>query len=135
MAENREDAVPKVISFDPVWLILRRVRPNLDPPSFFAPGRLVVEGDHATFGPSGATLAWPSARPGNVRLAMDRIVDVRRKHYGWGIVPRFVEVSYEKNGGTAVAYFNDGAWKGWRPLVTGSNRRMVNAIRTHLGIV
>jgi hypothetical protein len=120
------------LAFDPVWLILKRVRPNLDPPSFMAPGVLSVDGHRATFGPSESRLYWPSARAPETSLTMDRIVGVRRKCYGWGVVPRFVEITYETRDGTEVAYFNDGAWKGWRPLVTGSNRRMVNAIRHQL---
>jgi len=120
------------LTFDPAWLILKRPRPNFDPPSFISPGVLSVDGDRATFGPSKARLSWPSAAAPDTSLTMDRIVSVRRKRYGWGVAPRFVEITYETREGTAVAYFNDGAWKGWRPLLTGSNRRMVNAIRQDL---
>src|SRR5665213_3573820 len=104
MAENAETHGAGALTFDPVWLILQRARPNLDPPSFLAPGKLVIEGERATFGPSEATLVWPSARPSNVRLTMNRIVSVRRKRYGWGVVPRFVEISYLTDEGTEVAY-------------------------------
>jgi hypothetical protein len=65
---------------------------------------------------------------------MHRIVGVSRKRYGWGLVPRFVAITYETATGEAVAYFNDGEWKGWRPLLTGSNRRIVDAIREATGV-
>jgi hypothetical protein len=84
------------------------------------------------FEPSKARLYWPSAGMPNKHLTMDRIVGVRRKRYGWGVVPRLVEITYESTEGTSVAYFNDGAWNGARPLLTGSNRRIVRAIRQHL---
>jgi hypothetical protein len=131
MADSNSSDEP-MLQFDPVWLVLKRARPNFDPPSFFAPGELSIKGLCGMFGPSDATLSWPTAPRTNRRLTMDRIISVRRRRYGWGLVPRFVEVTYETSAGRNVAYFNDGAWKGWRPLLTGSNRRMVDAIRRHL---
>jgi hypothetical protein len=135
VAANPGPSATETLTFDPVWLILKRARPNLDPPSFVAPGELSLVGHRGTFGPSSSSLVWPTARPSKVGLTMDRILAVRRKRWGWGLFPRFVEITYASVDGTAVAYFNDGAWKGWRPLLTGSNRRMVNAIRQHLDIV
>jgi hypothetical protein len=132
--ETPDASSPEELTFDPVWLILKRARPNLDPPSFFAPGQLYIKGGRGTFGPSGAKLVWPTAQPSDVRLAMERITGVRRKRYGWGLVPRFVEIRYESSDGDAVAYFNDAAWNGWRSLLTGSNRRMVTEIRKFVGI-
>jgi hypothetical protein len=122
------------LTLDPVWLILRRPRPNFDPPDFFAPGQLTVQGEGGSFGPSDATLSWPGSSKSDKHLNMDRIIGVRRKRYGWGVVPRLIEITYEVPQGSDVAYFNDGAWKGWRPLVTGSNRRIVSAIRQYLGL-
>ena len=136
MVETNPKASPsETLTFDPVWLILKRARPNLDPPSFIAPGALSLVGHRGSFGPSAASLVWPTARPSKVELTMDRILAVQRKRWGWGLFSRFVQITYESPDGNAVAYFNDGAWKGWRPLLTGSNRRMVNAIRQHLDLV
>jgi len=131
-----EQAVPtgEGLAFDPVWLILRRPRPNMDPSSFFAPGKLVIEGQGAIFGPSSAALIFPTARPSNVHLTLGRIVGVDRKRYGWGLVPRFVAIRHEADDGITVTYFNDGGWHGWRPLLIGSNRRMVHAIRERLDL-
>jgi hypothetical protein len=66
---------------------------------------------------------------------MDRIAGVRRKRYGWGAVPRLVEIKYETADGVKTAYFNDGDWHGWRSFLTGSNGRMVRDIRRYVGIV
>jgi len=134
MADGSTGSGGPVLKFDPVWLVLKRPRPNFDPPSFLAPGELLIEGHGAKFGPSDATLSWPFDRTPDKHLTMDRIVGVRRKRYGWGVVPRLVEITYETTGRAEVAYFNDGGWKGWRPMVTGSNRRMVNAIRQYQGV-
>jgi hypothetical protein len=121
------------ITFDPVWLILKRPRPNLDPQSFLAPGVLSIERQRATFGPSEARLLWPTSRASDTKLTMDRIVGVRRKRYGWGVVPRLVAIQYETDEGIRSAYFNDGEWHGWRPLLTGSNMRMLRDIRRKQG--
>jgi hypothetical protein len=128
-----ESAAQRTLVFDPVWLILKRPRPNLSPPQFLAPGRLTVTDQGAEFGPSAARLSWPSALS-DARLTMDHIVGASRRRYGWGLLPRLVAISYESPEGAAVAYFNDGAWRGWRSLLTGSNRRMASAIRRHLGL-
>jgi hypothetical protein len=122
------------LTFDPVWLILKKVRPNFHTPSYFAPGKLTIGDRRARFGPSAAALVWPTWRPNDISRAFDEVIAVRRKRHGWGLVPRFVEITYQAEDGPAVAYFNDGGWYGWRPLLTGSNRRMVNAIREHLGV-
>jgi hypothetical protein len=132
MADSSTAPDGRALRFDSVWLLLKRPRPNIDPSSFMAPGALSIDGQRATFEPSEARLSWPSDQAPNKHLTMDRVVGVRRKRYGWGVVPRLVEVTYESPHGNAVAYFNDGAWKGWRPLLSGSNRRMVEAIREHL---
>jgi hypothetical protein len=120
--------------FDPVWLVLERPRPNLNPPKFFATGRLTIDDNQVEFGPSAARLNWPFGPPQQAHLSLSRIVDVSRQRYGWGLFPRFVAITYESSDGTKTAYFNDAAWKGWRPLLTGSNRRMATQIRERLGL-
>lgn len=130
---GRGPAEPPLV-FDPVWLVLQRPRPNLDPPQFFAPGKLTIYDSRVEFGPSSARLAWPFGPAQKVHLSLSRVVDVSRQRYGWGLVPRFVAVTYESSEGTSRAYFNDAAWKGWRPLLTRSNQRMVAQIRKRLGL-
>jgi hypothetical protein len=125
---------PDKLVFDPVWFVLKRVRPNFHPPSYFVPGMLSVDGRRVRFGPSGAALLWLTRKSDDVSVTFDHVVAVRRERYGWGLVPRFVAITYETDTGQAIAYFNDGGWQGWRPLLTGSNSRMANAIRQRLGL-
>ena len=121
------------LTFDPVWLILERPRPNLNAARFLAPGKLVIDRHMAEFSPSEARLV--SAVSPQVHLTCDHIVDVHLQRYGWGLAPSYVAITYEEpEGGEAMAYFNDAEWKGWRPLLTRSNARMASAIRNHLGI-
>jgi hypothetical protein len=95
---------------------------------------LEVDEHRAKFSPSNARLV--SAASPHVHLTCDHIVDVHLERYGWGLVPRFVAVTYEKldESGKAVAYFNDAELNGWRPLLTKSNARIASAIGSHLGI-
>jgi hypothetical protein len=72
--------------FDPVWLILERPRPNLDPPRFFAPGRLTIGTRRSEFRPSTATPTSPSIST-NVQLRLDQVVGVSVERYGWGLAP------------------------------------------------
>ena len=119
--------------FDPVWLIRERPRPNVKADRFFAPGKLVIEGQRVEFSPSEARLI--TAPSPEVNLTCDHVVGVHLERHGWGLVPRYVAITYEKpEGGTATAYFNDAEWNGWRPLLTRSNKRMAAAIRDQLGI-
>jgi hypothetical protein len=121
------------LTFDPVWMILERPRPNLNPGRFLAPGKLRFEGKRAEFGSSEARLRLgPSPK---ASFSTDQIVEVSLERYGWGLVPRFVAIEYRTaDGKTDVAYFNDAEWNGWRPLLTGVNRRMVETIKRHLGL-
>jgi len=130
--EGDESLGGEPLVFDPVWLIRERPRPNLNPPRFLAPGRLVIARHRGEFGPSSATLVWRPAR-NDIHLRMDDIVGVSRQRYGWGLFPRFVAIRYRTSHGEAVAYFNDGGWKGWRPLLTRSNQRMMDAIQERVG--
>ena len=120
------------ITFDPVWLVLRRPKPNLKPPSYFAAGALSVGESQIRFGPSSSSLLWPGRQPNDINRTLERVTKVATRRYGWGLVPRFVAVTYETDEGPGVTYFNDGGWSGWRPLLTGSNRRMAKAIRDRL---
>jgi hypothetical protein len=130
---DEESSDREELIFDPVWLVLERPRPNFNAARFFAPGKLVIRGQRAIFGPSDARLV--SAPSPQVHLSCDHVVGVRRERYGRGLVPRFVGIEYQKpEGDTQMAYFNDAEWNGWRPLLTRSNRRMAEAIARYLRI-
>jgi hypothetical protein len=40
----------------------------------------------------------------------------------------WVEVDCDVNGMRTSVYFNDAAWLGWRPLLTGANTRLADAV-------
>ena len=125
--------MPDGLAFDPVWMILERPRPNLNPRRFFALGRLRLEDRRLEFGPSAAKLRLgPSPK---ASLSTDQVVRVRLERHGWGLVPRFVAIDHRADDGTTgVAHFNNAEWNGWRPLLTGVNRRTAEAIKKHLGL-
>lgn len=121
------------LTFDPVWLILRRVRPTFRPGKFLAPGKLVITDGRVEFSPSGAKLRLDVSP--QINLICDHVTNIRLERYGWGLVPRYVAVTYESpEDGKAVARFNDASWLGWRPLLTYSNARIVKAMRKKLDI-
>ena len=134
MRDQTRPLTGEALAFDPVWLVLKRPRPNADPSSFFAPGKLTFDGRNAAFSPSSAKLSFPFSQTRAMNLTLGTIVAVDRERYGWGLVPRLVAIRHESDAGTIVTYFNDSGWRGWRPLLTGSNRRMVRAIQQHLGL-
>jgi hypothetical protein len=127
-----DEEASESLTFEPVWLILERPRPNLNPGRFFAPGKLQIEGRRAVFSPSAARLRLgPSQK---AHFTCDHIIGVRRERYGWGLVPRFVAIEHRTaEGGTDVAYFNDAEWNGWRPLLTRVNQRIADTIQKQLG--
>jgi hypothetical protein len=90
--------------------------------------------ERKTEGDAEAKLARINRRTGEVSRTFGHVVNVGRNRYGWGSVPRFVAITYEGYDGRATAYFYDAGWLGWRPLLTGSNRRMAHAIKLYLGL-
>jgi hypothetical protein len=47
---------------------------------------------------------------------------------GSDFVNTWIEVHAEVAGQPTVAFLTDGAWLGWRPLLTGSNMRIVSSL-------
>jgi hypothetical protein len=52
------------------------------------------------------------------------ILSVEKDRRGSDFMNRWIEVRYGVAASPSVAYLNDGGWRGWRPLLTASNRRM-----------
>jgi hypothetical protein len=57
-------------------------------------------------------------------IPLEPIHSVVRGRRGSDFVNRWIEVQYGDTTDPVVAYLNDGGWRGWRPLLTASNRRM-----------
>jgi hypothetical protein len=49
---------------------------------------------------------------------------------GSDLFNRWIKVSYGEGVRPATAFLNDGRWRGWRPLLTRSNRKIVSELRS-----
>jgi hypothetical protein len=128
--------MPGELVLSPVWRVMRRSRPNLNPPRFFRVGTLTVTSAELKFHSQDSRgLLWPIPRDERSDIRITNVSAVQLRRYGWGLVPRFIAIEFESDDARQVAYFNDGRWLGWRPLLTGSNRRMDRAIRRQLGLL
>src|ERR1700722_8445009 len=65
---------------------------------------------------------------GDLVAPLEPIHSVVRGRKGSDFVNRWIEVRYGEAASPSVAYLNDGGWRGWRPLLTASNRRMVEEL-------
>lgn len=121
--------------FEQVWHILGRVRPNMNPAKYIEMGTLTVTADCITFR-CRPEASFPFMPPQGAKglMRLDSVVSVTRRRYGWGFVPRFIAIEFVNGERRETAYFNDGGWAGWRPLLTGSNGRMVRDIRTRMNL-
>jgi hypothetical protein len=43
-------------------------------------------------------------------------------------VNTWVQVDCDVNGARMLVYLNDGGWLGWRPILTGANTRLADAL-------
>jgi hypothetical protein len=59
---------------------------------------------------------------------LTRISAVQMGGRGSDFVNTWIEVHAEVAGAPKVAFLTDGAWLGWRPLLTGSNTRIVRSL-------
>lgn len=53
------------------------------------------------------------------------VVSVQKGRRGSDFMNRWIEVQYGDPEHPSTVYLNDGGWRGWRPILTGSNRRIV----------
>jgi hypothetical protein len=61
-------------------------------------------------------------------VVLARISDVRIGGHGTDFINTWIEVHAEVSPETRVVYLTDGAWLGWRPLLSRSNTRIVRAL-------
>jgi hypothetical protein len=139
LVRRPEDRVADMsdLTIEPIWYIKRRFRPNLDPASFISWGTLTVHDGVIDFRPTrppGKTRQLIYAGATNDAFQLKGITKVGLKRYGWGVCPRFVFVESSTENGQTRSYFNDGAWQGWRPLLTRSNRTIAESIRQALAL-
>jgi len=103
----------------PVWLMDKPPRIGFRAMTEKARGTLRVtpsSGIAAFEGTSGET------------LVLARLAHVEMGRRGSDIVNTWIEVSTLDDGTPTTLFLNDGAWLGWRSLVTGSNMRLATAL-------
>lgn len=83
-------------------------------------GDLIVDPvqGHARFEPKG----------GGPTIALTKIADVRMGGRGSDFVNTWIEVHAMVDAQPKVVFVTDGAWLGWRPLLTRSNLRIVRSL-------
>jgi hypothetical protein len=65
-------------------------------------------------------------------VRLDAVTDVRAGRRGSDFVNTWIEVHAQLGGGPSIVYLNDGGWLGWRPLLTGSNRKLAQSLASLL---
>jgi hypothetical protein len=98
--------------YESVWLQEEPPRAARDARRNTLRGNLRIENGHALF------------RSGDRVIPLEPIHSVMRGRKGTDFVNRWIEVQYGELTSPSVAFLNDGGWRGWRPLLTTSNRRM-----------
>jgi hypothetical protein len=133
---HKVPCVSEDLVFAPIWQIVRRPRPNLNPSKFLNVGELTVTPREVSFrsDKSSASSSMPIPNDPPTGIVISRIANVGLRRYGWGPFPRFIEIEFEVDGAQRAAFFTDGGWMGWRPILTRSNGGIAHSIRVHLGL-
>jgi hypothetical protein len=103
--------------FEKVWLQSAPPRAALRAYRDRSTGTLTVSHDSAEF-VSDAT-----------SLRIDQVVNVSIGRRGTDFFNSWVEVRYLNGDEARTVFINDGGWLGWRPLLTGSNRRILHVLQ------
>jgi hypothetical protein len=61
---------------------------------------------------------------GDQVILLEPLLSVMKGKRGSDFINRWIEVRYGDSAVPSVAYLNDGGWRGWRPLLKGTNRQM-----------
>ncbi len=65
---------------------------------------------------------------GDQVIQFQPILSVDSGRRGSDFVNRWIEVQYGDPDRPSTAYLNDGAWRGWRPILTRSNHRILTEL-------
>ena len=107
-------------SFRKVWLQTSPPRASMSAFRDRVSGALVVD-------PS-RRVAVLTGREGQAITIKD-VIAVRKNTKGSDFVNTWIEVHCGDRTRGTIVYLHDGAWFGWRALLTGSNHRIVGALR------
>jgi hypothetical protein len=81
-------------------------------------GTLTIFTDHAEFEGKGQLVRFQP------------VLEVLIGRRGSDFFNRWIELHYGGSDDPSTVYLSDSGWLGWRPILTGSNRRMLGALRS-----
>jgi hypothetical protein len=100
-------------AYEPIWYQTELPRAASDARRSTLTGVLRIEDGSAEFNSADHVIQFQP------------ILSVEKGRRGSDFMNRWIEVRYGEAASPSVAYLNDGGWRGWRLLLTKSNRRMV----------
>ena len=95
-------------------------------------GTVTISEDHAEFvsGEVPERLPWTGAGGrGEQVLRFQPVLDVLVGKRGTDFFNRWIELQYGDPANPSTVYLNDGGWRGWRPILTRSNRKIAAELR------
>jgi hypothetical protein len=108
---------------DRVWSTSTPPRRSLVAWRQWGTGVLQVEGSP----PTARIMVFKGSDVGEV-VDIDPVTEVTMGKRGNDLVNTWIEVRFGEPGRSRTLYLNDGAWLGWRPMLTSSNIRMADAL-------
>jgi len=95
-------------------------------------GTLTISEGYAEFvsGDVPERLPWTGASGRGERgRRFQPVLDVLVGRRGSDFVNRWIELKYGGSANPSTVYLNDGGWRGWRPILTRSNRKIAAELR------
>jgi hypothetical protein len=108
-----------MIEFTPIWFQFEIPRRSYDARGKTLTGSITIDSQSV------------EVRSKDKVIRLDRIDRISYGRRGSDFVNKWIEVEYEAGGLRVVAYLKDAGWRGWRPLLTRSNRPILTALRAH----
>ena len=68
------------------------------------------------------------SRSGNGVIELQPILSVEKGRRGSDFMNRWIEIQYGDPEQPSTAYLSDGGWRGWRPILTRSNHRILTEL-------
>lgn len=106
--------------FDKVWVRTTPPQMGFDAFASTSVGILTFDPDHVTF-----------SSPG-VQISIEEITKVSAARVGNDRVNRWIIVALRNPDGPSELFIKDGTWRGWKPLLTRSNRPILRAFQDYM---
>jgi hypothetical protein len=99
--------------YEPVWCQRELPRAAMDARRNTLTGILTIDDGSVKFSTEDQTIEF---RP---------ILSVQKGRRGSDFINRWIEIQYGDSEHPSTVYLNDGAWRGWRPILASTHRRIV----------